>query len=171
MSRWLSVLKTIHCLYHSTSHQTLKNIHITVIHNWQKLSESKSTHSYQVLTRNHVITVHCRRGTYVSEMVQRERRCYCRPLRPYSKWHTCNYGLLNRGNSSDLEWLSRSFTYCKPFHTAFIIIQLCIMRNSWTDTECHAVLTIRLRTLAARKRKVKCFLCLCVGPSHFWMLN
>jgi len=33
------------------------------------------------------------------------------------------YGLSNAGNSCHLEWLSRSFTYCKPFQVGFFFVQ------------------------------------------------
>jgi len=43
------------------------------------------------------------------------------------QWHDC---LWNSGNSSDLEWPSRSFTYCKSSVAIFIFVQLC---SSWQD--------------------------------------
>ena len=61
----------------------------------------------------------------------RYRRCYYRPL---IGSRNVIYGLSNSGNSDDLGWPSKSFTYCKLFQMGFFVQ----LYSSWQDFNWHS---------------------------------
>ena len=106
---------------------------------WCAVKKTTHSHTHVACNRNCIIFkvtgshVHCKSSNRpISEMVSRQRRCYCRPL--------VGSGLSSSAVFHDLEWPSRSFIYCKRFDMRFLVGYSCaVFDKILPDTERRAV--------------------------------